>query len=388
MSENRGMASIKLGSRERVELYRLLVGTIQEYAIFLLDSSGNVATWNPGAQNLKGYTDDEIIGRHFSVFYPTKDIRAGKPAYMLELCRTIGHTEDEGWRVRKDGTRFWANVVMTALRGDDGELIGYAKVTRDLTERKNHEEALRHANLQLKRQSMELRELNKSKDEFVSLASHQLRTPASGVKQFLGLLLEGYAGDLSDRQMDYLRRAYDSNNRQIDLINDLLRVAQLDAGKVALKKTKVQIASLVRDVMNEQSDHFQDRHQTATIEVPAGPVVAKIDKPRFRMVLENLIDNASKYTPDGGKIKVTVASGEDGIVIAIADTGVGIDKAAEARLFKKFSRIPNEMSDSVGGSGLGLYWAAKIIRLHDGVITVNSNIGEGTTFIITLPGGR
>jgi PAS domain S-box-containing protein len=374
------------GSLEQIEFYRLLVNSIQDYAIFLLDSNGNVASWNLGAQKLKGYTASEIIGRHFSTFYTKEDLDRGKPAWELEECRNNGRVEDEYWRVRKDGTRFWANVVITALRNDAGELIGYAKVTRDLTERKTHEDELRLANAKLRRQHVELQDLNRSKDEFISLASHQLRTPASGVKQFLGLLLEGFAGQLNDQQSSFAQKAYDSNNRQISLVNDLLQVAQIDAGKVKLSKVKVDIGNLITDVIDEQRDTFIGRSQTITTELPDVPIVALADTARLRMVLENLIDNASKYTPTGGRIDVTLTATPRDYSIAVADSGVGIESEAQAKLFKKFSRIPNQLSDEVGGSGLGLYWADKIVELHGGGIEVASRQPDaGTIFTIKLP---
>ena len=383
------IANMKVGSREHIEFTRLLINTIQEYAIFLLETSGHIATWNPGAQHLKGYAPDEIIGKHFSIFYPKKDILEGKPEWELEIAQREGHVEDEGWRVKKDGSKFWANVVITALRDDDGELVGYAKVTRDLTDRRRHEEALRRANTILKQQSVELKELNKSKDEFISLASHQLRTPASGVKQYLGMLMEGYAGELTDTQMAFLKTAYESNNRQITLINDLLRVAQIDAGKIDLVYAKTDIAALIRNVISEQSDKFKKQHQEVSIDISDEPVYASIDERRFRMALENLIDNASKYTPKDGRVSVALNKQGSTVTIAITDTGVGIEKASLAKLFQKFSRIPNHLSDSVGGSGLGLYWAYKIVLLHKGTLDVDSRPGEGSTFTITIPvGGR
>ena len=378
---------MKVGSREHVEFSRLLVNTIQEYAIFLLDPKGNIVSWNPGAQKLKGYTPSEAIGKHFSIFYPKRDIDAGKPQWELVEARKVGHVEDEGWRIRKDGTRFWANGVITALVGDDGRLVGFAKVTRDLTERKKHEEQLYHANLQLKRQSTELQALNKSKDEFISLASHQLRTPASGVKQFLGLVLQGYAGDITDIQKEYLTRAYESNNREIDLINDLLRVAQLDAGKVILKKEKCDMGRLINNIVNEQEDKFKIRQQFVMLDMPKKTISAYVDEMRLRMALENLIDNASKYTPDEGTISIGVRLEGDDVIISIADTGVGIDKESVAKLFKKFSRIPNYLSEKVGGSGLGLYWAYKVVLLHNGSVVVDSSPDSGSTFTVAVPKG-
>ena len=381
------LTNMKVGSRERIEFSQLLVNTIQEYAIFLLDPTGHIATWNPGAQKLKGYEAHEIIGKHFSIFYPQKDKDAGKPEWELEVASSEGHIEDEGWRVKKDGSTFWANVVITALRDDEGKLVGFAKVTRDLSERKRHEEELYQANLKLKRQSTDLQELNRAKDEFISLASHQLRTPASGVKQFLGLLLDGYAGELTPQQREFLQHAYEGNERQIELINDLLRVAQIDAGKIVLKKQAVDINNLIKDVAREQSHKFKQRQQILDLELPTKTVTAAVDVIRFRTVLENIIDNASKYTPEGGKIAVHLSEGKCMVAIAVSDTGVGIEKESLSKLFIRFSRVPNYLSDSVGGSGLGLYWAYKIMQLHKGAIEVSSQPGNGSTFTITIPQG-
>lgn len=385
MLANNKLADMEVGSREHIEFSRLLVSTIQEYAIFLLDVNGNIATWNPGAQKLKGYLPSEIVGRHFSVFYPKKDVLAKKPEWELEVAMREGHVEDEGWRVRKDGTKFWANVVITALKNDDGELIGFAKVTRDLSERKKYEEELRQANLNLRKHSAELLALNKAKDEFISLASHQLRTPASGVKQFLGLVLEGYAGDITEKQKDFLTKANESNDRQIKLINDLLRVAQLDAGKIVLKKISCDVSELIKDVVGEQRDVFERRKQKITLSIPRDPVLAKIDPTHMRMVFENLVDNASKYTPEGGELKVIVRDNGEQVSIAVIDSGVGIDEDSQIKLFKKFSRIPNDLSEKVGGTGLGLYWVHKLVQLHEGSIQVKSDPNVKTTFTVTIP---
>lgn len=374
-----------LGTLEQTDFYRLLVNSIQDYAIFLLDPKGIIATWNIGAQKLKGYTPEEVIGKHFSIFYPKEDQESGKPAKRLEICRQLGHVEDEGWRVRKDGSRFWANAIITALRDKSGRIIGFAKITRDLTERKIHEDAMALANEQLEQQRRELELLNQAKDEFISLASHQLRTPASGVKQFLGLLREGYAGDMDSLQKEFIERAYEGNNRQLELVNDLLRVAQVDAGKVTLNKSTVDLSAIVSDVLSEQQISFDERKQTVITDGLDHLLRAKVDKARIRMVIENIVNNASKYTPVGGTITVKAAKDGQTIRLAITDTGVGIPKTAQPKLFNKFSRIPNALSEVVGGSGLGLYWAHKIIELHDGTIEVASKPGKGSTFTVVVP---
>jgi PAS domain S-box-containing protein len=373
---------------DQIERYRLLVESIQDYAIFLLDPAGNVASWNAGAKRFKGYNKEEIIGKHFSVFYPQEDVLRGKPQRVLNEAKKFGRVEDEGWRIRKDGTRFWADVVVTALYEEDGTLRGFAKVTRDLTERKHMEDELVRANTQLKHQQEELTILNQVKDEFISLASHQLRTPATGVKQYLGLLLQGFLGDMPKEQKEILEKAYASNERQIELINDLLRIAQLDAGKIILKKAPIDITNVLKDVIAEQNDSFKKRQQNIEIQVPPKAIVANIDSRRFRMVLDNLVDNASKYTPNGGEIKVSLKHLNGCLCIEIRDNGVGIKEEDISKLFTKFTRIGNMLSDEVGGSGLGLYWANKVVQLHNGYIEVESKVDKGTKFSVIIPRGE
>jgi PAS domain S-box-containing protein len=368
---------------DQIERYRLLVESIQDYAIFMLDPSGHVASWNAGARRLKGYEENEIIGKHFSIFYPEET--KSKTDWELEEAIKYGRFEDENWRIRKDGSRFWANVVITALFDNQGTLQGFAKVTRDLTNRKQMEDELERTNRELKSQQQELTILNQAKDEFISLASHQLRTPATGVKQYLGLILQGFMGEIPDQLLPILQKAYESNERQISLVNDLLRVAQVDAGKLILNKTQTDITALVRDAVAEQKDSFKRRSQSVEIDCPGKHVVADIDNGRFRMVLDNLIDNASKYTPPNGKIIISIETNDEELRVGVADNGVGIKKDDLSKLFNKFSRIGNELSEEVGGSGLGLYWANKVVQKHGGKIYVQSKHLQGTKFIVSVP---
>ncbi|HEX8389915.1 MAG TPA: PAS domain-containing sensor histidine kinase [Candidatus Saccharimonadales bacterium] len=372
-------------TQSELKRYKLLVDSVQDYAIFLMDSEGYIQTWNKGAQRNKGYAPEEIIGKHFSTFYMERDIVDEKPARELMIARKLGRVEDEDWRVRKDGSRFWANVVITALHDETGELVGFAKVTRNLTDRKQQEDDLRDANVRLRQQGKELMELNASKDEFISLASHQLRTPATGVKQVLGLILEGFLGDVPEQLRVPLEKAYDSNERQIAIINSLLKVAQIDAGKVVLKRRLINVNDLVIDIVAEHSDVVSQRGQTISLDLCDEPAIVYADQQYLRMALENLLDNASKYNHDNGSIRVSTRRGRAGYKVSITDTGVGIGKEHLGSLFEKFRRIPNDRSQQVFGSGLGLYWVQKVIRLHDGTIEVASEPGKGTTFCVSLP---
>ncbi len=230
-----------------------------------------------------------------------------------------------------------------------------------------------------------LLELNQSKDEFISLASHQLRTPATGVKQYLGMVLEGFAGAISPAQRDLLEKAYESNDRQLLIVSDLLKVAQIDAGKVVLRKSEADIKDMVADIIKEQATTFETRNQTVQYLPPKRPTIAFIDTDRIRMVIENMLDNASKYSDNGRSVTVTLVDLKNEVVVSIRDQGVGIADADMDKLFGKFSRIHNALSTHVGGTGLGLYWAQKIVALHDGVIDVTSTESVGTTFAIHLP---
>ena len=228
-------------------------------------------------------------------------------------------------------------------------------------------------------------DVNRAKDEFISLASHQLRTPATGVKQYVGMLLQGFAGDITGMQHDMLIKAYESNERQLQIVSDLLRVARVDAGRVRLVVKPVDLGRLIDDVLKEQQNTFIERQQRVDFKRPAKVLWAAADIGHLRMVLENIIDNASKYSPDGKVITITIHQDARQYRVAIKDRGVGISRKDHQKLFQKFSRIDNPLSTLVGGTGLGLYWAKRIVDLHGGDIEVASSRGRGTTFTICLP---
>lgn len=370
-----------------LERYKLLVENVQDYAIFFMDANGYIQTWNKGAQKTKGYAPKDIIGKHFSIFYSPEDNKDRKPERELEIAKKIGRVEDEDWRVRKDGSKFWANVVITALYDDAGTLQGFAKVTRNLTERKEQEDSLRTANILLQEQQKELQRLNASKDEFISLASHQLRTPATAIKQLLGILLEGFEGVLPENIRKIIQKTYDSNERQIRIVNSLLKVAQIDAGKVVLRKNSGDINKIVNDLCAQYQGVITERSQKITYSALHKDLRGFIDEHYYRMALENILDNASKYTHEGGEIEITSGIIDDFAYVDISDTGVGIASENIPVLFEKFHRIPNDLSHQVSGSGLGLYWVEKVIDLHQGKIQVESQPGKGTTFRILVPLG-
>ncbi len=263
--------------------------------------------------------------------------------------------------------------------------IGSSTDIDDIKTAQQRESRLEQKTARLTEQREQLLKLNKAKDEFISVASHQLRTPATGVKQYIGMLMEGYAGDLSPEQMAYLTKAFDSNERQIAIVNDLLKVAKVDAGKIKLNKEKTDIVALLRGIIDEQKAKFKEREQTVQYDSAASKILVPVDPVQVRMVLENIIDNASKYTPHGKLIEVDVRTSEGMLLIAVKDQGVGIAEQDIDKVFKKFSRIDNPLSVLVGGTGIGLYWAKKIVDLHKGTITIQSEPGKGSTFTVGLP---
>ena len=301
------------------------------------------------------------------------------------------------WRIRRGTPRrlqdVYFNFALQPVKNKSGDVVAVCVYGMEVTKkvvrlRKTRADKQRELNtqaMQLRQQNLELQELNTSKDEFIALASHQLRTPATGVKQYLGMVLEGYVGDLPPMQRDFLRQAYASNERQLSTINDLLQIAQIDANKITLNTEQCNVIDIVNAVADEQKNNIERRRQRLRIIKNVVPAIVWADQLRLRMVLDNLVDNASKYSPEGTAITVTISGAPRKIIVAVADQGVGIAQADFAKLFQKFSRIDNPLSIVVGGNGLGLYLAKKHIDAHGGSIDVQSVPGQGTTFTLQLP---
>lgn len=237
----------------------------------------------------------------------------------------------------------------------------------------------------LNEMAVQLHELDQVKDEFVGLASHQLRTPATAVKANLAMLLDGYFGEVSAEQREFLQDAYDANERQLEVIEDILNVARAETGRLVLETASLDLVQLVQQSVSEHRLGISSRHQRLDLALPAGPVILTLDGKKMRMVVDNLVSNASKYTAEGGSIGVTLEEAGDQVVIEVSDSGVGIAAEDRDRLFRKFSRVDNPLSVSAGGTGLGLYLAGEIVRLHDGEITVESEPGKGSIFRVLLP---
>jgi PAS domain S-box-containing protein len=537
--------------------FRLLVDSVRDYAIFILDPHGNVASWNPGAQFIKGWTADEIIGRHVGVFYPT-GMTDGWPEAGLRQAAEEGRAEDEGWRLRKDGSLFWANVVITALRAPDGSLAGYAKVTRDLTERRRTDELAKelireqaaraeaesaavllresearframadtapvmiwvsgtdalfawfnrpwleftgrtleqeigngwiegmhpddrsrcveiyrsavdrrepfrmeyrrrrhdghwrwvldhgvprlstaadfagyigsciditerieqHRELetyseQLEELTIELEttidelelhrsqeaaarreadsarriaeEASQAKSQFLAVMSHELRTPLNAILGFTDLIAGEVAGPVTDQQREHLTRIQASSTHLLSLIDQLLALSRIEAGREDLRRENVDIVALARDTARLIEPSVTEKGLMMRLDVPDAEVMLWTDPGKIRQILLNLLNNAVKFT-DEGEVGLGMVAGNGQIVVEVWDTGIGIPEDRTESIFELFTQLDRSRSQSRGGTGLGLSVTRHLARLLDGDVEVRSQPGGGSTFTVRLP---
>jgi PAS domain S-box-containing protein len=380
------------------ERFRLLIEGVHDYAIFMLDPEGRVATWNAGAQQIIGYSADEIIGQHFSRFYPADAVARKWPDQELRIARRDERFEEEGWRVRKDGSFFWANVVITALRDREGNIYGFAKVTRDLTERKQSEERLRESNVELERRveartaqlnesNEALREANRRKDEFLAILAHELRNPLAPLRTGLDLLK--YAGDDLETIEETRGVMEQQLGQMIRLIDDLLEVSRLNQGKLRLRKERMDLSAAVRSAVQSIQPMIDEAGQSLTVDVPDEPVTLFADPVRISQVVANLLSNASKYSEPGDRIFVTVSRQGDEGMVSVRDEGIGISPVHLPRLFEMFSQVDSTLERSKGGLGIGLALVRGLVDVHQGSVTAHSDgPGAGSQFVVALPLAR
>lgn len=365
------------------DLLRLLVEAVTDYAIFALDPQGYILTWNPGARRFKGYTADEIIGHHFSIFYPPEDIEAGKPDWELVVAADVGRFEDEGWRLRKDGSRFWANVVITALRDENGEVVGYGKVTRDLTERRAaHERALEDA-----RRLAEAEAANRTRAELLAAMSHEMRTPLNAIAGYTDLLEAGLRGPLTETQAEDIRRIRRSQQYLLAIVNDLLNFSRLEAGTVSYDIREFDAAEPVEAVRSMTEPLVESEGLTLETRANPGRLTMRGDPARVEQILRNLITNAVKFTPQGGRIVMSLEEAPAGVRIDITDTGIGIPEDRHETIFDPFVQIDRTLTSNHEGTGLGLAISRELARAMEGELTVTSEPGKGSTFTLWMPAG-
>ena len=371
--------------RDLGDQFALLVSGVVDYAIFMLDPAGVIVTWNEGAQRIKGYKATEVIGRHFSIFYPPAEVRNRKPDWELEVAKREGRYEEEGWRLRKDGTRFWANVIITALRDETGRLRGFGKVTRDLTEWKRIDD-LRNAEREaevtrLHAHADRMAELERTKADFLNLASHELRGPMTVIRGYNSMLADG---TLSPGQFASVARLLDLKLAQMDrLIEQMLETARLERDDLELEQEEFDL----RFVVQEQIDILRPLTRDHRLVLDAGDPAPLVrgDRTRISTVVANFLDNAIKYSPDGGEIRCSACLRDSRAIVSVRDEGLGIAPEHMPRLFSRFGRLPTEENMNIPGTGLGLFLCKEIANRHGGDITVRSKPGVGSEFTLTLP---
>lgn len=362
-------------------IYQLLVESVRDYAIFMLDTSGYIASWNRGAERIKGYTANEIIGRHFSAFYPEEDIIAGKPAWELEIAARDGRFEDEGIRIRKDGTTFWANVVLTAVRDEDGTLVGFAKVTRDLTERRAAQERA----IADTRRLAEAETANVAKSEFLTAMSHELRTPLNAIGGYADLLALGLGGPVTPQQVEYTDRIRRSQQHLMGIISDLLNYSRIEAGHISYELAPIAVSRIIDTVITLVEP--QALAKGVVIERGSSPVegAAIGDPSKVDQIMLNLLSNAIKFTHAGGRIRIVTGFTKEAASISVADSGCGIPVDKHEAIFEPFVQLGRSLSSAHEGTGLGLAISRDLARAMNGDLTVISAKGAGSTFTLTLP---
>jgi PAS domain S-box-containing protein len=355
--------------RRSEEKFRLLVGGIRDYAVFMLDPDGKVASWNAGAEQIKGYKAEEIIGQHFSRFYPREALESNYPQMELETAKRVGRFEDVGWRVRKDGTMFWANVIITALFDSEHRLRGFAKVTRDMTERRRVE-ALEHGE----------RKMN----EFLAMLAHELRNPLAPIRNALDLMriqstddsTQDWARDVIDRQLAQLTR----------LVDDLLDVGRITSGKIALHKMPVEINAAVQRAVEAGRPLADASRHVLDVHLSPEPLAVEGDLTRLSQVVLNLLTNAIKYTPPGGTVELTVERVDECAIVRVKDSGIGMTPELIPTVFDLFVQGERSLDRSEGGLGIGLTLVKRLVALHGGTVSAQSNgPGRGSEFAIYLP---
>jgi PAS domain S-box-containing protein len=373
------------------ERFRLMVNSVKDYAIVMLDPKGHVITWNDGAQGVKGYKPDEIIGKYFSIFYPSNDIKTGKPDRELTTAVDQGYFEDEGWRVRKNGSRFWANVMITALRDKEDHLRGFAKITRDMTERKISEENIRRLNTELRMKNEEL-------EQVLYATSHDLRSPLVNVQGFnkeLDASINHLLSVLSDAKIppkvrkqimpiltedipESIRFILASTSKMDTLLTGLLQLSRVGRQKLTL--TRLNMNALVSDILSTLESQIKE--SKVRIEVSDLPP-CKGDLTQINQVFTNLIENAIKYLNANREGRITISGEKQGkrTIYCIEDNGIGIAENHVDKIFEMF----HQLDPSKKGTGLGLTIVKRILDKHGGSIHVESEAEKGSRFYVELP---
>jgi PAS domain S-box-containing protein len=362
---------LELANRQLGE-FRRLVSSVRDYAIFMLDPAGHILSWNAGAEHLKGYEPEEIIGRHFSTFYTAEDKARDHPAFELQTAIREGRYEEEGWRVRQDGSTFWAGVTITAVRDEEGRLTGFAKVTRDLTERKVAEDALQSAVAELRRANAEL-------DRFATIAAHDMTDPLRTISGFAELLVG--SDPPREQAKQFAGHILGSSTRLGAMLDGLLAYAR--AGTPTRDGEAVDVRATLDAVLSDLNRSITERGAAVTVEVPSGATMAATPHD-LRNILQNLVSNAVKFgDADRPEVTVAAAPADDGtLTVTVTDNGAGIPDADRERIFGAFERSAG--AAGLSGYGLGLAICHRLVTRHGGRLGVRST-PQGSSFWFSLP---
>jgi PAS domain S-box-containing protein len=365
--------------RQSDERLNLLVQGVKDYAILMLDPEGRVTTWNDGAERIKGYRAEEVIGQHFSIFYTPEAVAQDKPSQELKIAAEQWRFEEEGWRVRKDGTRFWANAVITALRDKTGQLRGFGKVTRDITERRQAAEEVERQRNELARSNAELIATNNELEAFSYSVSHDLRAPLRSIDGFSLALLEDYEEKLDAGGKDNLHRVRAATQRMGVLIDDLLNLSRVT--RTEMKLQRVDLSAIGRSIAADLKNTRPERRSEFSVQED---LEAYADSHLMRIALENLIGNAWKFTSkrESACIEFGKTHCNGSLAYFVRDNGAGFDPARAERLFGAFQRLHD--ANDFPGTGVGLATVQRIIHRHGGRIWAESAVERGATFYFTL----
>jgi PAS domain S-box-containing protein len=355
--------------RRSEERFRLLVDGVTEYAIMMLDAEGFVTSWNAGAERIKGYKAKEVLGQHMSHFYPSEAVLANKPWEDLSVARVAGRISTEAWRVRKDGALFWANTVVTALRDQDGRLYGFAKVTQDLTQRR-HAEALADTTQRM--------------HEFIAMLAHELRNPLAPIRNAVALM--GRKG-LNDPTLESMRQTIDRQSMQLTrLLDELLDVNRIARGRFTIERELIDVRDVISRAVEASRPLIDSGRHSIEVMAPESPVLVQGDTVRLTQAVVNLLNNAAKYTPGGGSIRLSTSVRGAEIEIRVADNGKGIERDMLEKVFDLFVQIDPTSNATLGGLGVGLALVRRVIELHGGSVQARSEgKGRGAEFIARLP---